>query len=215
MSSPTGPSVSDYYSGIGITQPAAPKPIIAQRAPLTVDTGYSIGQLWIDQANSVVYSLIKVSNSQAIWSALGYNLIPSFSVNLSSTIFDVTGDGTTVKVPFNNVIYDATSSYSISDKQFVAPRTGLYLFGCAIGLSDLNDAGFTTALLDITAGTNIIEQYFNIFATKDANNQCSLPFCLPVYLTANQAAFVDVSVSGGAKQVDIAGGSQFSGFFVA
>lgn len=90
MSSPTGPSVTDFYSGIGITQAAAPKPIIAQRAPVSSDLGYAIGQLWVDQPSDAIYGHVESAAGSATWVALGGGTLQ---------IEDIAGDsGTAVPV---------------------------------------------------------------------------------------------------------------------
>ena len=49
----------------------APKPIQAQRAPTTADTGYEIGQLWADRTNDIMYGLADVAGGIATWNLLG------------------------------------------------------------------------------------------------------------------------------------------------
>lgn len=44
-----------------------PAPIVAQRAPLASDTGYEVGQVWIDQVGNSSYVLIEVVGGAASW----------------------------------------------------------------------------------------------------------------------------------------------------
>ena len=46
-------------------------PIVAQRAPTTSDTGYSPGQIWVDQSTGTLYGLSAVSGGAADWEILG------------------------------------------------------------------------------------------------------------------------------------------------
>lgn len=75
MSSLTGSSAYDFYSAAGTSQPVAPRPIIAQRAPLDTDIGYPIGQTWVDQAGDGAYILLEVSAGAAAWEPIGGGLI--------------------------------------------------------------------------------------------------------------------------------------------
>ena len=49
----------------------SPKPIQANRAPTTADTGYEIGQLWADTNGTTMYGLSAVSGGSATWNLLG------------------------------------------------------------------------------------------------------------------------------------------------
>lgn len=49
------------------TQAPNPAPIIAQRAPLGTDRGFSVGQVWIDQAGNSSYVFIETVNNVASW----------------------------------------------------------------------------------------------------------------------------------------------------
>lgn len=48
-----------------------PAPIVAQRAPLTTDFHYPIGQVWIDEANGTNYTLVSVVANVATWNLGG------------------------------------------------------------------------------------------------------------------------------------------------
>jgi hypothetical protein len=49
----------------------APKSIIAKRAPTSGDTGYDLGQQWVDKINGNVYVLSSVAAGAADWELLG------------------------------------------------------------------------------------------------------------------------------------------------
>lgn len=49
----------------------APRPIQANRAPTTADTGYEIGQLWADTNGTTMYGLSAVAAGAATWNLLG------------------------------------------------------------------------------------------------------------------------------------------------
>ena len=58
-------------SPIGNFTNFSPKPIQANRAPTTEDTGFEIGQLWADSTNDIIYALSSVSAGAAQWNLLG------------------------------------------------------------------------------------------------------------------------------------------------
>ena len=62
----------------------SPKPIQANRAPTTADTGYEIGQLWADTNGTTMYGLSAVSAGSATWNLLGPG---------ASDVDTLTGDG--------------------------------------------------------------------------------------------------------------------------
>lgn len=47
-----------------------PAPVRAQRAPLTTDISYQIGQLWVDEAGDDYYGLVDVTSGSATWNVL-------------------------------------------------------------------------------------------------------------------------------------------------
>jgi len=48
-----------------------PEPIISQRAPLTSDLGFSLGQIWIHEPSNKYYALTSISSNLANWEVLG------------------------------------------------------------------------------------------------------------------------------------------------
>ncbi|HTJ49056.1 MAG TPA: hypothetical protein VL443_06335 [Cyclobacteriaceae bacterium] len=67
----------------------AAKPIKANRAPLTSDTGYQIGQIWCYAVTSAVYILVSVANNAATWILVapggGAGVFTSLTVNPGPT----------------------------------------------------------------------------------------------------------------------------------
>lgn len=58
----------------GMPQPLSgqnPSPIIAKRDPTTLDTGYAIGQNWVNTVLGTVFELASVSAGSATWVSLG------------------------------------------------------------------------------------------------------------------------------------------------
>lgn len=58
----------------GVPQPLSgqnPSPIIAKRDPTTLDTGYALGQNWLNKVLGTVFELASVSGGSATWVSLG------------------------------------------------------------------------------------------------------------------------------------------------
>lgn len=49
----------------------SPAAIIAKRAPTTTDTGYPLGQEWVDKINATVYTLVQITSGSANWVLAG------------------------------------------------------------------------------------------------------------------------------------------------
>ena len=62
----------------------APKPIQSNRAPTTADTGYEIGQPWVDTTTAIIYGLGAVSGGSATWNLMSPG---------ASDVDTLTGDG--------------------------------------------------------------------------------------------------------------------------
>lgn len=58
----------------GLPQPLSgqnPSPIIAKRDPTTLDTGYALGQNWVNKVLGTVFELASVAGGVATWVSLG------------------------------------------------------------------------------------------------------------------------------------------------
>ena len=76
----------------GLPQPTVTKiqdPIPAKRDPTTSDTGYAIGQLWINKLTGTYFGLSANSGGSATWSILG-NITSTFT-NITSGTYSTTG----------------------------------------------------------------------------------------------------------------------------
>lgn len=73
----------------------SPKPIQANRAPTSADTGYEIGQLWADTTGTTMYGLSAVSGGSATWNLLGPG---------ASDVDSLTTDDSTVVTPTGGTI---------------------------------------------------------------------------------------------------------------
>lgn len=81
----------------------ATAPILAKRAPTTTDTGYPLGQLWVDKVGAASYQLLTVAAGSATWSPLGGGTADVSTINtLSPTGGNITIAGTANQVSIGN-----------------------------------------------------------------------------------------------------------------
>lgn len=76
----------------GLPQPLVrqnPSPIAAKRDPTAIDTGYAIGQLWVNMLTGSYFGLASVSAGAATWSTLGN--VTSTYIALTSGSYATTG----------------------------------------------------------------------------------------------------------------------------
>ena len=76
----------------GLPQPLVrqnPSPIAAKRDPTAIDTGFAIGQLWVNMLTGSYFGLASVSAGVATWSTLGN--VTSTYIALTSGSYATTG----------------------------------------------------------------------------------------------------------------------------
>ena len=95
MSNISNPRAETLY---GFPQPINrqnPSPIKANRSPTTSDTGYPLGQIWVNKASAVVYILAQIQNGAATW---------NISAAAAGDLDTLTGDAGGVITPVSNNI---------------------------------------------------------------------------------------------------------------
>lgn len=109
----------------GLPQPNftgfSPAPIIAKRAPTSSDTGYPIGQNWVDKTNGNAYELLSVGSGSANWALLGGAAASGVQTinTLSPTLGNITIAGTANQVAVANL----GSTVTLSTTGPYAPAT--------------------------------------------------------------------------------------------
>lgn len=131
---------------------------------------------------------------------------------------NATGDGTAVTVDYDNEAFDQGADFAADT--FTAPVTGKYQFDVGVLLTSVGSA-HTVAIVDlITTSRQVRLWQGNPYALYDATNGAvALGGGALVDMTAADTAYVQVTVSGGAKTVGIYGSvgqprTRFSGFKV-
>lgn len=169
----------------GFPQPLTqvfPPPILAQRAPLTSDFQYPIGQIWVNEAGDDAYILVDVTSNSATWQIMaatpgeiatitassGGALSPlAGNINILGTANQVTtaGAGSTVTLTLPAAI---TAPGSLTTTTTLASGTGIT---STLG-NIVASAGNITATLGsmsagttVTAGTGLIATTGGVTAT--------------------------------------------------
>jgi hypothetical protein len=143
---------SYQQNSYGFPSPLAslfPRPIVAQRAPTTHDTGAVEGQIWVDQVGSIAYTLIKNAGGTATWGTAATSS-PTFATVTATTVLATTATVTTFQTA------TAATRCTFSGNTIAAIGTD-----AAIGLT-ITPKG--TGALTVTTG-NIIASNGNLQST--------------------------------------------------
>lgn len=158
--------------------------------------------------------------------AIGYEKInkgamPLFKATLSTLQPDVTGDGTTYKIIFDNEIKDKSGDYDHTTGLFTASEPGEYMMITSVTLRDLDADTFEDVRVEIlTTDSEVLprnQQGGGNYETASGNGSQQILVSGLVYLDAGDTAQVNVFVRTGTKTVDIGQGSatHFAGYLVA
>ena len=98
----------------GLPQPLSgqnPSPIIAKRDPSTLDTGYAIGQNWVNTVLGTIFELASVSAGSATWASLGTTTGSFATVNAAT--FNTTTVATAISLASGNVFTGTGSNAAV------------------------------------------------------------------------------------------------------
>ena len=138
---------------------------------------------------------------------------PAFSA-YSSSVLNVTGDGTTYTVIQDNEDFDIRSDHSPSTGKYTARYTGIHALDAAVGLDGItssHDRGNIDLVIEGTSAKTLT-RWFN---PVSGNNKFSAAISAKVFMTAGDTAKINITVSGSTKVVDILSTeSYFTGVFL-
>lgn len=142
-------------------------------------------------------------------------LNPNFLATVTSTLSNVTGDGTNYTVIFGTEIVDYAANYDPTTGTFTAPVTGMYQFNAVILLSGLV-AGNTDGQILLVTSNRTYNTRQSVGAMRDNLDRCSLQISQSCDMDAGDTCVIQILVSGGSKVTDIlsGGASSFSGFLI-
>ena len=95
----------------GLPQPTVnqfPTPIVARRAPTTSDTGYILGQVWVDKLAGTASVLVSNAGGVATWLSIGGTFNPAFATvtsagNIISTAGNITATAGNIVSTLGNI----------------------------------------------------------------------------------------------------------------
>jgi hypothetical protein len=181
-------------------------------------TGYTLANLTAGSNVTITNGAGSISIASSGGTAPGSTC--NFQAYLNANATNVTGDGTTVTIPFDNTRWNVGSAITGSNFTVPVGATGKYMMNVQLTLSDL-DAAYTRltlqlqassntyTLLDIRPGTALPTG--GIVATLSASTFADF------LVGGTSTAFLTLTISGGTKTVDILGGvtgTLWSGFYV-
>ena len=145
------------------------------------------------------------ANDTFIMTAAGERTLPlnpCFQANNASSDTDVTGDGTTYQLEFNNEIFDQGGDYDDGTDTFTAPVTGTYLLTSTFMVSGWDNT-HTTAVVSIATSNRTY--YNSTYAAGTVSR--GLRLTVIADMDAADTAVVQFTASGGNKVLDVHGGT--------
>jgi hypothetical protein len=176
----------------GFPQPVAnqfPTPIPARRDPSTSDTGYIIGQVWINKLAGTAWALVSNSGGVATWLSIGGTLTPTVA-NITATNF-ITAAVTT-GTTLNSNIWSGTGTNAAINLVMTPKGTGnVTVTSGAVSLTNGN-------LLLNTVGNGIqIKEGANARMGTTAVMTAGTITVVNTSVTANTVIFLSLATAGG------------------
>ena len=135
---------------------------------------------------------------------------PCFLADISSTISNVTGDGTAYSVIFGNEIFDQNSDYNHTTGVFTAPVSGRYLISA--GVLSRAYSGSESKIQGSIVTSN---RSYNIWYTNyvgGSGGYLQVSGSKIVDMDASDTCYIDFIVDGGTKTIDINEGNASTSF---
>jgi hypothetical protein len=126
-----------------------------------------------------------------------------FSARGSSTVNNVTGDGTVHVIVYGTERFDIGSNFDSSTGIFTAPITGKYDFSGMVQIQGIEVASGLINSLLVTSNFS-----YDIWLHKQtwaAGDKSSIGFSVLADMDAGDTAFVNIAVNSGTKAIDLLG----------
>lgn len=142
---------------------------------------------------------------------------PLFSAYDSASDLNVTGDGTIYTVIFDTEIVDRNANYNNATGIFTAPVSGYYLLLSQVQVQQAGAAHTQGYMTVVTSNRSYFRAIANPYgAGYTGSNYYGFQASVIADMDATDTAYIQVVVSGGAKTVDVFGGTQtmFQGYLL-
>ena len=165
-----------------------------------------------DTADSLAIGLGSAlgTTDHMIFDAAGHIRKPlscAFSVILSATQSNVTGDGTRYTIPLNSAEFDVNSDFDTTNNKFVAPVAGTYCFQGGVGLGGLTDSHTLVDAFFYDETDNWYQYSLDGGEVRNSGGNLYIPLGATIKMAAATEVVMQVQVNNGAAVVDIHGAS--------
>ena len=135
-------------------------------------------------------------------------LQPAVLADISSDASNVTGDGTTYTVAFDQERFDQNNDFNTGTYTFTAPVTGRYFISASCESKELTSSHTTGLLECITSNRTYLFEYCNMWVNSFTGLTSPYGSCL-ADMDASDTATIEITISGGTKVVDLYGTDTF------
>jgi hypothetical protein len=114
------PQAQSLYGTPGPLSAQNPSPIVAKRDPTASDTGYALGQNWVNRVGGTIFELATVSAGVATWVSLGTTTGSFVTVNAAT--YNTTTAATAIRLAgnvFTGIGTDAAVGFTFTQKVLV------------------------------------------------------------------------------------------------
>lgn len=136
----------------------------------------------------------------------------AFLATLTNNVSNVTGDGTSYTVIFDNEVYDQNSDFNLGTSTFTAPVTGRYHFAVGLFAQELGVA-FTDFRITLTTSNRSYSLVRISPSTINTSGFLAIGNNAYADMDAADTALVTFLVGGSTKTVDLLGDSGATNFF--
>lgn len=182
------PQKNNFYGFPDPSPKASPPPVIADRAPTTADTGYSLGQEWIYEGTAA-YILLGVSGGSATWEETGGG---------SVQVGTLTGDSGTATPAAGNIQIAGGTNITTS------AATSVVTVDLDATLTGLTSVASTTITTNVAAAQLSLAGTTISGTGTDANISLTLT---PKGTGGVNVTTGSLSLSGAASQLRVEGGA--------
>lgn len=141
-----------------------------------------------------------------------YPLQPAFFGYVSATVNNVTGDGTVYTVVFNAEVYDQNADFNTGTGVFTASVAGKYFYCISITHLEVA-AGMSAGILYFkTSNRDYYSYQYTPVGMAYQGTIMTLPAAVQADMDAADTCYIQTSIHGGAKAVDIYGSASYTYF---
>lgn len=128
---------------------------------------------------------------------------PLFAAYRSSSLTNVTGDGTDYTIIYDAEDADQDSNYNTATGTFTAPKEGKYLFSSVIMLDEVSTSHTGGYFRILVNGVEVTRYLYDAGAWVNAYDECGLCGTIVIDLAASDTVTTKICVYGYTKTIDL------------